>query len=74
MRKDKIKIILIHLGIFIISSFLFFLFSDYLLKIIASGFSNVIIWLTLVKFGVFSLFIICVISCLIFIKKRTKKN
>ena len=69
---SKKKIILIHLGVFILLTLLLLFTSEPLLNKFASGIHNVGMWVDLMIFGTIGILILTIISCLIFLKKRTK--
>ncbi|MBD0825470.1 Asp23/Gls24 family envelope stress response protein [Aestuariibaculum marinum] len=71
----KSKIILIHFVLFILLSLVFFFSAESILKTFAPDLNYVTVWITLVNFGIAFIFIVLLISCLIFIlrKKKTKK-
>ena len=68
---SKRKIILIHLAIFLILTLLLFIFSEPILNKFAAGIHDVIMWLKLLIYGTIGILIVTIISCLIFLKKRT---
>ncbi len=65
----KRKIILIHLSLFLILTLIFISISEYLLIQFMPGMHNVNIWLTMIIFGTIGIFILSIISCIIFIRK-----
>ena len=70
MLWSKKKIILIHLAIFILLTFLLLFTSESLLNKFAAGIHNVGMWIDLMLFGTIGILILTVISCLIFLKQK----
>ncbi|AXT59233.1 hypothetical protein D1816_02495 [Aquimarina sp. AD10] len=66
----KRKIILIHLISFIILTLILFFSAESLLKLLAPGFHDVVMWLNLILFGTIGLLILTTISCVVFVKKQ----
>ncbi|SHJ27821.1 hypothetical protein SAMN04488508_10725 [Aquimarina spongiae] len=67
----KRKIILIHLTLFITLTAVLFFSAESLLKILAPGFHDVVMWLSLIFFGAIGILILTTISCVIFIKRQS---
>lgn len=68
----KRKIIVIHLAVSILLTLLLFFTLEPLLNKFASGIHNVEMWLNLIIYGTIGILILTVISCLVFLKKRTQ--
>lgn len=64
----KRKIIAIHFLIFLVLTFALFFGSENFLKKVAPEFNNVMFWIDLIIFGTIAIFILTVISCVLFIK------
>ncbi len=71
---SKKKIILIHLGVFILLTLLLLFTSEPLLNKFATGIHNVGMWIDLMIFGTIGILILTIISCLIFLNKGKKKK
>ena len=67
---SKKKIILIHLGVFILLTLLLLFTSEPLLNKFAAGIHNVGMWIDLMIFGTIGILILTTISCLIFLKQE----
>jgi len=67
----KGKIIGFHILTFVILTIALFFSSELLLNKFASGIHNVEMWLNLIIYGTIGILILTIISCLIFLKKRT---
>jgi len=71
---SKKKIILIHLGVFILLTLLLLFTSEPILNKFAAGIHNVGMWIDLMIFGTIGILILTIISCLIFLNKVKKKK
>lgn len=67
---NKRKIIAIHILIFLVLTVTLFFGSENLLKKVAPEFNNVMFWIDLILFGTIAIFILTVISCILFIKYK----
>ena len=67
---SKKKIILIHLGVFILLTLLLLFTSEPILNKFAAGIHNVGMWIDLMIFGTIGILILTTISCLIFLKQE----
>ncbi|WP_396591641.1 hypothetical protein [Allomuricauda sp. R78024] len=67
------KIVLVHVGLFIALSILLVFLAESILNVIAPGFHNVEMWIALIVFGILGIFIILLISCIVFIMKKKKQ-
>ncbi len=68
-KLSRRKIIGIHLMSFIILTVILFLSSEPLLNKFASGIHDVGMWLNLIIYGTIGIFILTIVSCLIFINR-----
>jgi intracellular septation protein A len=66
----KRKIIFLHILLFLVLTAVLFFYSERLLNIFASGYHDVFMWLNLIIYGTIGIFIITIISCIVFIKRR----
>ncbi|MVO09967.1 hypothetical protein GOQ30_12420 [Flavobacterium sp. TP390] len=66
----KRKIIAIHFLIFLVLTVTLFFGSENLLKKVAPEFNNVMFWIDLILFGTIAIFILTVISSILFIKYK----
>ena len=66
----KRKIIAIHFLIFLVLTVTLFFGAENLLKKVAPEFNNVMFWIDLILFGTIAIFILTVISCILFIKYK----
>ena len=73
IMKKKTKIILLHFLLWIITSAIFFLFSEKITTTLFSGFHNVKIWLAVLGLGLFLIFCILLISLIITLVKLRKR-
>ncbi|MEO9511732.1 MAG: hypothetical protein ABJN84_18185 [Flavobacteriaceae bacterium] len=67
------KIVLVHVGLFIALSILLVFLAESILNVIARGLHNVEMWIALIVFGILGIFIILLISCIVFIMKNKKQ-
>lgn len=67
---SKLKIISIHLVLFLVFTVLLFFSAEPILEILTPGLDDVVMWLNLIMFGTIGILIITIISCFVFIKRR----
>ena len=66
---NRKKIILFHILIFIFINIIFFFSSEFLVNLITSGFHDVGLWKDLLIVGAIIIFILTIISCLLYLKE-----
>lgn len=71
MKRNKI--VLVHIGVFIALSILLVFMGESILNVITPGFHHVEMWIALIVFGIIGIFIILLISCIVFIMKSKKQ-
>ncbi|PWL39933.1 hypothetical protein DKG77_03645 [Flagellimonas aquimarina] len=67
------KIVLMHIGIFIVLSILLVLFAESILIVVAPGFHHVEMWIALIIYGILGIFLTLLISCIVFLMKKKKQ-
>jgi len=67
---NKLKIISIHILLFLVFTVLLFFSAEPILEILTPGLDDVVKWLNLIIYGTIGIFIITIISCIVFIKRR----